>query len=711
MISLAENSVSLSAPGFTIDQDTAEFFAKRVPHPEQQRIRRILAALADIYRSDNQDATTKRLATAMQIPFYTLRRIYWAYKSGCEKAQLTFGPGDWRSVLNWSKVRPERENLPHSFKEFWRTLGENNQRKWKPAHDELLQILRTGYDFKGRQYKKIPGYETWPVIDPVLGHPAGMSYENLIRHTSSDYDQAATRIGRQAANKFRLPVLKTRVGLRLGQFMEFDDHEFDAKVLFQKKPMRPLCFAAVDVLTDCVFKIGLKPSIWDEAEDMKRKLTEREFLWFLLAVLCNTGYRRDAIGTTLVLERGTTTVREPYLSRLQLVLGDYVKFYFGSNAGANTRAAHGGQFGGQPKGNFKTKAIVESKWNPLNNQLASLLGQVGKDRDHSPAQLYGAEKYTGQIIRAVEERNIAPELLRLPFHDYHEFCRFAHDAIYRINTARDHQCEGWEKLGFIRKQWRTDASSPLWHEEKDFELLSDIDRAVIRAKIDGPAGTDLIKVERASRLEVFQQLSRELTQLPLYRIPEIVGPELALRSAGGGEQLLTVRNGLLSFDCAEIDTDTLEFHAKDQQSPAGHYFPNGQKFVCFVNPYLPTHLIACDEKLRVQAVCPRYERAHDEASLNRNLGAQAAMEGAQRVRLNLRHDDETRTKQAMQAHNTIVLARKEPVTKAEQAAAEFIQAEGEAAAADILAQPEPVEPDDSADIDFLSAISKGSGEQ
>ena len=56
------------------------------------------------------------------------------------------------------------------------------------------------------------------------------------------------------------------------------------------------------------------------------------------------------------------------------------------------------------------------------------------------------------------------------------------------------------------------------------------------------------------------------------------------------------------------------------------------------------------------AICPRYERAHDAASLNRAMGDQAAFEAAARVRLNLRHDDESRRKAAARQHNDQLLA-------------------------------------------------------
>lgn len=643
---------------FCIPEEDTQFWTTRVPHDEQQRIRKLLAVFAEIYHAGKgkQDPALDRLARALTTSRHTLRRLYYDYKGGCERAGRTLDPGDWRSILNWSKVRDEKQNVPPAFQEFWRGLGESNQRNWKAAHRELLQIHRTGFNFQGRSYKLIPGYTEWPPADPYYGWPAGWSYENLIRFKSIDLDTIGSRLGRSAASAHRLPALTSRVGLALGQFIQFDDHVFNQKILFQTKPMRPLAFGAVDVLSDCLFHLGCKPTLYDETLGVKLELTEKEFLWFFIAELCGYGYRRDAIGTTMVLEGAKATIREPFLSRFKAVLGDFVKFDFGSPAGNNTRAAHAGQFSGRPKGNFRTKAIVESKWNMVDNEMASLLGQVGKDRDHSPAQLHGQEKYIGQLVRAADKAGVALSELQFPVHRYADWCQCARAAQLRINDARDHACAGWEKLGFERLQWRTDVASPLWYEIADLAVLPPVDQQVIKARLSGPQSADLTRPLRLSRWEVFQQRRKELTQMPMHRIPEILGVEFAL----SGGQLMEVgsqQGGLFSFDCEEIDPDTLHFYARDIKAEASHIIPNGRKFICFVNPYLPSHLIACDEKLRVVALCPRFipPTTGDRAGLKPILGAINAQGEASRVRLNLRHDDESRRKRAMKEHNAQAL--------------------------------------------------------
>jgi hypothetical protein len=519
------------------------------------------------------------------------------------------------------------------------------------AHQELLNIVQTHYGFPhgtapggaATYYKKFPGYEEWPVIDPVLGHPAGMSYENLMKHRSDPLDVSLARHGRAKATSLRLPVLKTRVGREFGSVLIFDDHHFDQKVLFQKKVMRPLGFGCVEYLSGAMVKLGVKPTLWDADEQKKKMLTEREFLWFFLSVLCSFGYSPN--GCRFDLENGTATVKDPYLSRFQQILGDKFVFNFGARPANFTRAPHAGQFNGQPKGNFRTKAMIESFWNPVENQTAGQAGQMGKDRDHSPAQLYGAEKYTNQIIRQADAQNVPLEALKYPVDIYRDWCRATYDAIVRINTDRGHAMEGWEKCGFTRWQWRESEASDIWLEKSDLDALPETTRAIISRRIDGnPA---LVKRTVLNRWEVVTARRNGLKKFPLRHVPEILGRDFAL---DGGEPL-TVKNGMFSFDCAEIDSDTIHFYARDERG----FFKNGDRYVCFVNPYLPDHIIACDGALRIMGICERLERAHDDASLKKLMGAQNEQMAAATVRLNLRHDDAARNLRAMKQHNAALL--------------------------------------------------------
>ena len=663
-------TVTAPTPGFTFEVPAAhaEFFAKRVAHNEQVRVRRLLAVIKDIYDSGKVNPTIRLFAPDLEMNFSTLRRHNYAYTLGCEKARQIFAPGDWRSVLNFTQVKGEKANLPFATLELWRTLGELNQRCWKPAWDELMNIVRNHHGFPhgttgAKFYSKFPGYAEWPVIDPVLGHPAGMSYENLMRHKSDPFDTSLARHGRAKASALRLPVLKTRVGLKIGQYVEFDDHDFNQKPMFQKKPMRPSGFGALEVLTASMPLAAFKPNLWNFEEQKRLTLTEREFMWFVIAYLTQIGVRTDSIGTTLIVERAKAAIREPFRSRL-LALVPHLKIYDGGGKPREAgkpgplagfaKPAHDGQWRAKAKGNFRTKALIESFWNPVDNQTAMLAGQMGKDRDHAPGQLYGAEQYTAALVRQIEKQNVPAEIaamVEFPFLTFHQWSQFAHEAIMRINHATDHHCEGWEKNHFVKILWREDESSSEWRPVEDLKFLSPMRREILDAKI--AQGQKLTQPVRLSRWQAFQNLRHELKPVPLYHIPELVGRENALDA---GEPLAVGRNGkpgLFAFECAEIDPDPIEFYARDERG----FFKNGDKFICFVNPCAPSHLIACDDKLRVVAVCPRYDRARlgDDPALEKLMGEQGAYEAAARVRLNLRHDDTAKANRELRERNAALL--------------------------------------------------------
>lgn len=677
---------------FAVPADQAAALAASVPLEEMQRVRTLLCALAEIHSAPKILPACRRLASGLNrrgwSPF-RLRQVYYRYISGTAE----YPAGDWRILLDKTKARLDRPlsqtNLPAgrrvAFIEFWRKIGEDFHQDWAAAHDELLRIWRTGHNHLGRQFTQIPGYESWPDADPHLGHPAGWSYANLMRHQSDLYDQVAARIGHAKASAHRVPVLTTRVGLPFGAFFEFDDHEFNQRVLFQRRPMRPLGFGCVEVLSACVCHTGLKPTLWDFEEEVRRKLTEREFMWFVVALLTHLGYRPD-IGTTLIVERGTAAIRAEFAARLERVSGGKLQTFVGGRFG---RAAHAGQFDGRSKGNFRTKKLIEGSWALIDNATAMLPAQTGRGRDDAPegfAPGAGAEQYTNRLLKAAEASNLSPEQfaqLQFPYPPFHTWREWALDAIHRVNSSSRHDLEGWEKLGFLQSTWRL-PSSQNWLPWQNFLALPAPEQSVVRAMLD--QDPSLLNTQRLSRQDVFNAHRHLLQPLPWELLPELVGPENALN---GGAEPLEVRSGLFRFECADIDPDPIEFYARDYRDSAGHFLPNGEKFVAYVNPYCPTHLVACDAAGKVMAVCPRYTRAlrTDTAAVHQLLGAQSAFESAARVRLNLRHQDQAAARQQMLDNNLAILGGASRPARKDPRLANY--------AGDVadLAEPDPARPD------------------
>jgi hypothetical protein len=668
-----------------------------VPVEVMAEVRTLLEIMRSIHgaRKVRPEAKRQSALCANRWQANTLVAKYYLFIRGDASATPTLEPGNWRLLLNRAKAPVARKNeavLKFAFFEFWRKLGESNSRVWSAAHTELIQIWKTGFGFPrgttpAKRYTKIPGYDVWPAADSATGIPEGWTAGNLMRHTSDPYEQKAARVGRRASTALRLPVLTSRTNLRVGQYYEFDDHEFDQKVMFQKKPMRPLGFGVVDVFSGCCFQQGFKPTLWDFEEEVKRKLTEREFMWFVIAVLCGSGYRNDKIGTTLVVERGTAAIRDAFRERIERVFNGRVKVEVGGRflrpahngpiekGGRNyTNSAHDGQFQGQGKGNFRTKALIEGYWSIVENQLGSAAAQVGKDRDHAPEQLYGIEQYTAALMREADKAGLSPErraLLQLPIPTYHLWREAALEAFRRVNFNRDHKLQGWEKLGFVQSVWRLpEAAGEIgekWLPWSAFEALPEGQREVIRSILN--SRDDLVRPFRLNRQEVFSAHRRELTQAPLELLPELVGVENAI-NGGVPKAVGAWKGGLFSFDAGEVDSDPIHFYARDVAKNSA-FLTNGHEFVCFVNPYDSRALVACErtagDKLRVVAVCPRYELADkaDAREVQLLMGEQAAYEASARQNLNLRHGDKAAEIQDMTAHNQRVLGGV-PITGAEK---------------------------------------------
>ncbi len=650
---------------FIIPAEDATSSVRTVPMESLEEVRALLRAMEEIDSAPKVLPACKQLAASMNRcrggwSVDRLRARYYEFVRGNNQ----YSAGSWRILLNKSKARVDNAAVVASrwkFHEFWRTLGESNHQDWAAAHDELLKIFRTGYDNLGRQYTLIPGYEKWPEQDAFYGYPDGWSYANLMRYQSDRYDQVAARIGHAKASEHRLPVLTDRTKIQFGQYIEFDDHHFNQKVLFQSKPMRPLGFGAVELFSGCPLPPGLKPTIWDEDEKAKRMLTEREFMWYVVAVLTTIGYRAD-IGTELIVERGTAAIKEWFAKRIAGVTNNKVTTFVGGRFG---RPAHDGQFSGASKGNYKTKALVEGLWRIIDDQMASLPAQMGRNRDDSPEQLHGAEQYTASLMRQIEARQDAGrpltpqqlEDLRFAIPMFSTWREWALDAFHRVATDRDHKLQGWEKLGFVQSVWRM-PSVDAWMPQSAFTALPPIEQGVVKRMLDeNPA---LVRSVRLNRQEVFNQAAKSLTKVPWELLPGLVGPENAL------DRPLQPERGVFRFQCATIDSDPLIFYARDGKN----FLSDREKYLCFVNPYAPTHLVACtydsaasaQESLKVVAVCARYERAGrgDQDSVNKLLGEQSSFEAQARVRLNLRHSDEAAAKRAMFDNNARVLGQNDP---------------------------------------------------
>ena len=648
------------------------------PVEEQRKIRVRLAYMKQIAESGNVNkacrAIARRAGHQRGWAANRIRNLYYAYHN--EQGAKGFPCGDWRILADWTKARGRGSKLPRLFiQKLWCKLCEDNQRVTSEAWRELKLIYETQHDSAGNCYKEIPGYATWPEPTPETGLPSGWTYGNLAGYAPDKVELTAARIGIAAASNRGLMVRTSRVGLRFAELLEFDDHEFDVKINFPGvlRTLRPRCFGALDVLSDCCFSLVSKPTFWDANDRSKKVLTENDFMWFIIHVLTEFGYRAD-IGTLCNIEWGVSTVRghktlplgDPLRDDLEQRIYDVTesKVTF-QRGGRRHKPAHGGQFATQSGGNPRHKRLIEGFWRLLNDRLAGLPGQTGLDRNHSPEEMQRADAYVESLLK------VAPRLpldhaaqLIVPRLTWTEFTRFVGEKLHALNTDASHDIEGWEKCGFVLPEWRRG-------DRESFEPLSTLmalEAGERESLLPAVLGNDLLyRVRRLARFEVVQRHRAELKRLSYTQIPYLVGRENALRKGAP----LTVRNEEFEFEDWRISPEPVRFLAVDA---TGNPLRDGERYVCFVNPMSPSVLVACDARLCAISVCPAREvpAANDADGVKRQLGLQQSWYKRKLTEQRERHASDGEAVDFMRQHNAAVL-RASGVGKAEDLAGRAIK--------------------------------------
>jgi hypothetical protein len=428
-----------------------------------------------------------------------------------------------------------------------------------------------------------------------------------------------------------------------------------------------------------------KPTLWDQQDEKKKTLTERDFLWFVIHTLMDAGYRTDEVGTQLIWEHGTATVRDRQLIQtLETLTRGSVTPAVSGILGVEQMA---GMFEGTGRGNFRFKSLRESLFSLLHNYFQQLPGQVGLSRDRSPEQMVGLERYNAEILALVPKLDpAAAENLQFPVLTWDQFNEAALRLLDQISQRKDHEMEGWERCGFLKMFWRISERQE-WLSEDEFATYADAERTAITALIR--SNPDRYQTQRRmSPREVWDSKRNELSRLRAEQLPVL----FAHRAQEIGREV-TVRRGLITVDADEFGLDPIQWQAIDARRGAGHRLAEGEKFLAFVNPHNPAHLVACDARLRVAAICQLWDRPcrADLDAVGTMIGRQRAAENARHRDQDARHGGFAAQHARMLLHNADVKAGR-PVDPASRAFARDLKeraaTEGAEAAADFLSSPE-----------------------
>lgn len=565
----------------------------------------------------NLQAACHGIANELRRPGFSaanIRRKYYAWiKAG----------RSWKIFINRAKVPEEKIKLPYEFVEWFRGLCEQNQRGSAWAIREVKRLWQIG--------EPIPGYAIHPPACARTGLPHGWHERNLYRHLPSKFELKARRIGRGAARDLSPLVFTTRVGLSVGQYYVFDDLEHDLKVNFigvNRRAMRPLELAALDLYSGCKFAWGMKPIVEDEMTLKKEKLKMAEMRFLLAHVLLNVGYH--PAGTTLIVEHATAAIPEDLEKILAECSGGMVRVQRGGIEGAS---AFAGAFAGRSKGNFRMKAALESHHALSHTELAALPGQMGANsRLNAPEELHGRERENDALINAMLALPDADRaaLIHLPFLEFNHFNRIVSRVYEAINRRDSHDLEGWLEAGLVAYEF----------------------------------AVGMQKVRKQSPREVFDTGFPALKRLPDYCIPLILG------EAGQQERRLG-NNGLFEFEDQEMGAGEYRYDAR-ARAANGEIITlrDGEKYMTQVNPFDPRTLFVCDARGAYIGACARWNkisRADDEA-LRRQMGEASHALNERLAPLAARGREMVRQRIADTRHNAAVLGGV-PITPVEKSRA------------------------------------------
>ncbi|HZR77903.1 MAG TPA: hypothetical protein VFA58_01770, partial [Chthoniobacterales bacterium] len=587
----------------------------------------------------------------------TVIRVYYEWK----RRDL-----DWRALANRAKwPDPAEAKLPAAFVAWVKHIHESHQREttFRQTHRVIMGALELWERDPHNHELAIPGYDSPPERNPFKGYPVGWSRENLRRRCkSSAYEKAVRRQGPKRASEFLPNARTTRVGLQFGEIIYFDDQKHDTYINLtgvNAKAMCPMSFNALECLSGSCFEIGLKPQIWDEQNDTKRQLDQLDFFWFVMLVLTKHGYN-PRTGTTLIWEHGTSNPDKTgtFEKRLLECTNNLVKVDKSGIWRAPEFKAM--LFEGRPTGNFRFKAPIESLFNLVRNYSCgpALPAPTGRNPEMAPEESGSADVpnsllgYNRKLLKLIDtlpvDRFLALKRPVLEWEDYKRIHRLVMDA---IDARRDHEIEGWHKLGFTGARYRLGNNKP-WIDEFDYLKLPAPDRSLYDQIVAQPGNTEIFKL---SPREVFAAHRQQLTRLPMRFVP-ILAPDRAWSDVKVSQSLEIV------IEDKWLDSEPLCFIAK-VRNPHGYEITldRGKKYKSLLNIFDPSKLWIAEAEgsrkgafigtaMRVQAACKT-----DHEAILRQLGDRAHVRSVESVEVRARMQTEAARRVAMREHNRNII--------------------------------------------------------
>lgn len=538
---------------------------------------------------------------------------------GCTESTVNrhlkaFRSRGWRGLVDGRVTAGGEKSLPAPAQDFIRSLHLAQQRDTS-GHEVRRQLLERWERWRrtGDPQHAIPGYAVPPRPGPK-GYPEGWSIDTIRRLRPEAYALRTARQGEKSAAKLLPSIMKTRFGTRFGQLVFFDDQDYDLKVVApgsSQRTLRPQGFACIDYLSGCFMHHVSRLRWWDEAREQYRTLTKQDATWFVIAYLQLHGYRTDEAGTQLFMEHGTMDVfRNKDLSTYE----GHSSFDDAISAltGGHCTVQRGGLFNGpafaemlfrpQSSGNPNCKAPIESMFNLVRNRMAALPGPTGLDFRHAPAEQYGLDLYSAQLLRLHERLpEHLQDLIRYPVLTASQFGQIEMATYAAINARTDHALEGWADCGHVVPQIRftPDERSP-WISQAELAALPEATQALALSLIEQPGFSRLAPL---APIHVAEAHRHELTRLADHAVPLLIPRQWARTVEVRSDRTVAIQDQLLG-------REALTYVARLETKTGAEVLRPGLKLQAFLNPFLPDKLIVCREDGAFIGALSRIHRAH-----------------------------------------------------------------------------------------------------
>lgn len=674
---------------------------------DRERAVRLSDRFMEISASKTKVEMMKIIAAQEGMPFGTVRRLYYAWGKGGAAALA-------------DRRRSRRSAGENVFYPEFKAYAERDLNTSQGGYDAFIRDIRAGKSFSFGTwrdlFKRDYPFEAVPAVCPANYKPRGLTYQNMMRLQKLDASRGMalswSRQGQFAALKYTLPVLRSRLGLHVGEIVQSDDvwHNFDVFQSGVKGLFNPLEFAFYDIASGYKAVSVIKPRMLvtdpKTGKEVRDNLKEFQYRMAVAYLMCVQGFYRD--GITLIGERGTTALREPVLRRIAAVPG-YGKLFHFETSGVKNTPAHKGLFMGNAGGNPRMKALCECAHNIMHNATASLLGNHGRDAAHLHESNAALVKYSAALI---EEANaidpaIVP-LLRLPVLDMNTYLQYFYAIEDVVMDRTDINMEGWEKNYLM--EYRLSADSP-WRAIDELKDMAPEQAAAVAAVL-ATDRANLMRQRKMSRREVWKRGQKDLIRWPIDDMPAFLDPR-------------DVREATVQADGTIAFADALYYPGKrmiyvaqyrDREDGVVKRLSPGTKVRFYWNPLgtLADHIWLTDAAgERTVGMCDVLKRANwsDPHSIEVAMGQQQAQIAELMAETRAGHAAEGVARLAAEKVNRSLIeaakeAKAKPVTFEETEAiplAELTRATGGAAGVSPVAEEPVEEPEEDG---FLAKMNK-----